>query len=221
MRKIKEAMVLVVAMGLILSSMVVFAAEGDSNSSSTPVSYTSVSDNSVSSSPSSLISEERAVRAEARRETARMEAEAVSEGFENAAQMQRAQAENKSAGEYYNNAVVSTPGIENATSVSQGGNLIVNGKVTNMTAEVSKVSKAYVDSVRATQEGTVLNVVNISFPAKEATITFYMPGVEDGANIAAVQYVGGAWVDVEVKEVRADHVVLDLKRNGVVAFLAK
>lgn len=230
MKKMRKYLAFALAMGLMLSSMAVNAAESGSSSSTS--SSCSVSDNSTSKS---LSSEEKAAIAEAKekaeaertalveasREAVRMESEAIGEGFENAAQMQYAQAANKSAGEYYNNAVLETQGVEEATPVAQGGNLVVDGKVTNMTASVSKVPVAFVDSVRASQEGVVLNVVNIQFPATEATINFYMPGVADGANIAAVQYVDGAWVDVEVKEVRADHVVLDLKSNGIVAFLAK
>lgn len=193
------------------------------------------SSSSSSSSSKSLNSEEKAEIAAAKekeeaerkaleqagREAVMLEAEADEEGFENAAQMQCAKAADKTAGEYYNNAVLDTQGIEEATPVAQGGNLIVDGKVTNMTASISKAPVAFVDSVRADQEGTVLNVVDVQFPAAEAVINFYMPGVTEGANIAAVQYINGAWVDVNVKEVRVDHVILDLKSNGVVAFLEK
>lgn len=164
---------------------------------------------------------EKAALEQASRESVRLEAEAAENGFENAAQMQSAKAADKSAGEYYNNAVLDTPGIEEATPVAQGGSLIVDGEVTNMTASVSKAPAGYVDSVRAAQEGTVLNVVDVQFPAAEAVVNFYMPGVAEGADIAAAQYVSGAWVDVEVIEVRADHVVLDLKGSGIVAFLKK
>lgn len=164
---------------------------------------------------------EKAALEQASREAVRLEAEAAENGFANAAQMQSAQAADKSAGEYYNNAVLDTQGIEAATPVAQGGGLIVDGKVTNMTASISKAPVSYVDSVRAAQEGTVLNVVDVQFPATEAIINFYMPGVADGANIVAVQYVDGVWADVEVTEVRADHVALDLKGSGIVAFIAK
>ena len=149
------------------------------------------------------------------------QAEAEAEGFTDVAQMQYAQAAHKNAGEYYNNAVVTTPGIEIATPVAQGGKLVIDGKVTNATATISKVTVAYVDSVRAAQEGRVLNVVDVSYPAVEATINFYMPGVAEGANIVALQYEDGVWTNVGVAEVRADHVVLNMKGNGVVAFVAK
>ncbi len=185
-------------------------------------------DSSAASSNSSSTSKSkpRDIQAEARAIAQRLEAEAQqaeaeSEGFADVAQMQAARAESKSAGEYYNNAVLHTPGIEEAMPVAQGGNLIVDGVETNMTATISKVDVAFVDSIRAMQNGTVLNVVNVQFPAKAAVINFYMPGVTDNANIAAMQYEDGTWVDAEVKEVKADHVVLNLKGNGVVAFIAK
>ena len=118
--------------------------------------------------------------------------------------------------------MTSTPGIENAITVGQGGNLVVNGVQTNMSATISKVTnRAYVDSVRVEQEGTVLNVVDVQYPAVEATINFYMPSVTDEMEIVALQYNAGVWVNVEVAEVRADHVVLNMKGNGVVAFIAK
>lgn len=154
-------------------------------------------------------------------ETIALQAAAAEEGFADIAELQIAAEKHMSAGEYYNNAVTETFGIEEATPVAQGGNLVVDGVVTNMTATISKVDVAFVDSVRAAQEGTVLNVVDVRFPAKAATINFYMPGVAADANIVALQYVDGAWVEVEVVEVRADHVVLNLKQNGKVAFIAK
>lgn len=163
--------------------------------------------------------EERKALEEASRGSVRLEKEAAENGFVNGAQMQDAKAKGKSADEYYNNAVVDTPGIENPVPVAQGGKLIVDGKTTNMTATIEKVSSIYVDSIRAARQGTLLNVVKVNYPAAEAVITFYMPGVQAGDAIMAVQYEGGLWTDVEVTEVRADHVTLSLKGNGVVAFL--
>lgn len=163
--------------------------------------------------------EERKALEEASRGSVRLEKEAAEKGFVNGAQMQDAKAKGKSADEYYNNAVVDTPGIENSVPVAQGGKLVVDGKTTNMTATIEKVSSIYVDSIRAARQGTLLNVVKVNYPAAEAVITFYMPGVQAGDAIMAVQYEGGLWTDVEVTEVRADHVTLSMKGNGVVAFL--
>lgn len=176
---------------------------------------------SSSSSSSSQKREEDKVAAALAREGALLLSEAIAEGFVNGAEMQYAQDASKSAGEYYNNAVVTTPGIENATPVAQGGKLVIDGKVTNATATISKVSVAFVDSAKSATDGTVLNVVNVQFPSVEAIINFYMPGIADGASVEALQYTDGAWANVEVAEVRADHVTLNLKGNGVVAFIAK
>ena len=157
----------------------------------------------------------------------RAEAEAVqsaaeSEGFHQPGDMFTARENGMSAGEFYNNVVTSTPGIENAVTVGQGGNLVVDGQVTHMTASINKVTnRAYVDSVRAAQAGTLLNVVDVSYPVKVATVNFYMPGITGTENIAAYQYNNGAWTEVAVAEVRADHVTLNMTGNGVVAFIAK
>ncbi|MCM1222140.1 MAG: hypothetical protein NC548_47485 [Lachnospiraceae bacterium] len=198
---------------------------GDGDGSSEVVSVsTAPSGDTATASPVAApktLSNAEVVNIIARAEALALQAAARDEGFADVAAMQYAAAKNMSAGEYYNNAVVETPGIEAATPVAQGGGIIINGVVTNAMATISKVDKAFVDSVRASVEGTVLNVVDVQFPALEATINFYMPGVTADENVAAVQYAGGAWVEVEVAEVRADHVVLNLKQNGKVAFLAK
>lgn len=174
-----------------------------------------------SSSASSVIPEGTLEKAVEKANAEAAAAAAADEGFTDVAQQQYAQALGKSAGEYYNNAVVKTIGIEAATPVAQGGSLVIDGKVTNATASISKVTVAFVDSAKAAADGTVLNVVDVRFPSLEATVNFYMPGVADNAAVTAIQYVNGAWVDVDVAEVNADHVVLNLKRNGVVAFIAK
>lgn len=217
--KPKKIVAFMLAAGLMVSSVTVFAAE------SAPTSCSStISDNSLEQpapiEPAGLTLEEiKGIVMHA--ETVALQATARDEGFADIADMQTAEAKNMSAGEYYNNAIVETPGVEEATPVAQGGGIIINGVATNVMATISKVDVAFVDSVRASVEGTVLNVVDVQFPAVEATINFYMPGVTADADIVAVQYVDGAWVDVEVVEVRADHVVLDLKQNGKVAFLTK
>lgn len=157
-----------------------------------------------------------------RAEADAVQREAEGEGFHQAGDMFTAREDSMSAGEFYNNVVTSTPGIENTVTVGQGGNLVVDGQVTHMAATIKKVTnRAYVDSIRAAQAGTVLNVVEVSYPVKVATVNFYMPGITGSENIAAYQYNNGAWTEVAVAEVRADHVTLNMTGNGVVAFIAK
>lgn len=148
------------------------------------------------------------------------------DGFNNSSDQQAAEDRGMSAGEYYNNVVVSTPGVTNAMPVGQGGKILVNGVPTNLTAILSKVAKATADAANtqaAALGGTLLNVVKVDFPGANynvATINFYVKGLADGAKVAAKQLVAGVWTDVEVVEARADHVVLNLKNAGPVAFVA-
>lgn len=150
----------------------------------------------------------------------------VSEGFSSAADAQAAAARGMNAGEYYNNAIVATPGVPNAVPIGQGGKILINGVPTNLTASLSKVNRAVADSAvvqAARLGGALLNVVNVSLPGANysvATINFYVKGLADGAKIAARQYVNGVWVEVEVVEARANHVVLNLRSSGPVAFIA-
>lgn len=150
----------------------------------------------------------------------------VSEGFSAAADAQAAAERGMSAGEYYNNAIVETPGVPNAVPMGQGGKILINGVPTNLTASLSKVNRAVADSAVAQAAGlggALLNVVNVNFPGANysvATINFYVKGLADGVKVAARQYVNGVWVEVEVVEARADHVVLNLKGSGPVALVA-
>lgn len=152
--------------------------------------------------------------------------EYTEEGFNSSSDQQAAEDRGMSAGEYYNNVVTSTPGVANAMPVGQGGKILVNGVPTNLTAILSKVAVATANAANAQAValgGTLLNVVKVDFPGANynvATINFYVKGLADGAKVAAKQLVAGAWVDVEVVEARADHVVLNLKNSGPVAFVA-
>ena len=137
------------------------------------------------------------------------------EGFAHAADQQAAAERGMTAAEYYNNAVVSTPGVENAMPVGQGGKIVINGVATNLTATLANAQAAALG-------GTLLNVINISFPGANyntATINFYLKGLLGDSKVVVKQLVNGVWVDVEVVEIRADHVVLNLTGKGAVAFV--
>lgn len=134
--------------------------------------------------------------------------------------------ENKSVGEYMNNAVVAAPGLDNAIPVSQGGNVIINGAPSSQTFSVLKVLSGHTESAKAQAAsvgGKVLNVARIdaSVYFDTATVNFYMPGVKTGQNIQVYQYdyTSGQWTGVAVAEVREDHVVVDMTSLGVLAFV--
>ena len=129
-----------------------------------------------------------------------------------------------SVGEYTNNAIVSTPGLSAADTlpVGQGGKIIVNGVATNMTVILRKVDAATVKSAKTAATGKILNLVNAKLPvAKGNTITvnFYVKGLAGTENVTVLQLVNGEWVPVTVKEIRLDHIVLDLTQSGPVMFV--
>ena len=129
-----------------------------------------------------------------------------------------------SVGEYTNNAIVSTPGLSAADTlpVGQGGKIIVNGVATNMTVILRKVDAATVKAAKTAATGKILNLVNAKLPVAKGntvTVNFYVKGLVGTENVTVFQYVDGAWVQVTVKEIRADHIVLDLTQSGPVMFV--
>ncbi|MCM1173552.1 MAG: hypothetical protein NC341_00725 [Blautia sp.] len=148
------------------------------------------------------------------------------EGFTSAVDAQAAEERGMSADEYYNNAITSTPGVPDAVPMGQGGKILINGVPTNLTASLSKVSSTVASNAVAQATalgGKLLNVVNVNFPGANysvATVNFYVKGLASGTKVAVRQYVNGVWIEVEVVEARADHVVLNLKGNGPIAFVA-
>ena len=129
-----------------------------------------------------------------------------------------------SVGEYTNNAIVSTPGLSAADTlpVGQGGKIIVNGVATNMTVILRKVDAATVKSAKAAATGKIVNLVNAKLPVAKGntvTVNFYVKGLAGTENVTAFQLVNGEWVPVTVKEIRLDHIVLDLTQSGPVMFV--
>lgn len=131
---------------------------------------------------------------------------------------------NMTVNEYTNNAIVSTPGLPAADTlpVAQGGKIIVNGVATNMTVTLAKVDAATVKSAKAAATGKIVNLVNAKLPVAKGntvTVNFYVKGLAGTENVTAFQLVNGEWVPVTVKEIRADHIVLDLTQSGPVLFV--
>lgn len=133
--------------------------------------------------------------------------------------------EGKTVGEYMNNAVVEVAGLESATPVGQGGHVIINGAPSNVTFIVGKPDAAAVKSAKteaASLGGKVLNVVSVnSIVGKFATarVNYYLKGIKAGQNIKVYQLVKGAWVELTVAEIRADHVVVDMTSLGTLMFV--
>lgn len=191
--------------------LVVSAAPGDS------VSGNSVSGNSADSGSESPMSAEEAANAAAFAadvSTAGVTAEVYTAILESGL----------TAEEYFSNSILSVPGLDTVTPVGQGGQILLDGKSSNVTISMRKPLPAHVDAAKsqaAALGGQVLNVVNmqanVSFGT--ATVNFYMPGVKTGQNIQVYRYANGQWIGMNVAEVRDDHVVVDMNSLGVVAFI--
>lgn len=127
--------------------------------------------------------------------------------------------------EYISNSIIEVPGLKNVTPVGQGDKIVVDGKKTNQTFSLRKPSSTYVTSAKsqaASLGGDVLNVVNVQggiASGKTASVNFYMPGVKTGENIQVYYYADKQWNSFNVTEVRDDHVVVDMTKTGVLAFI--
>lgn len=150
---------------------------------------------------------------------------ANAEGFTSAADVQQAESRGMSAVEFYNNAVATIAGVDSVVPVGQGGKILINGVATNLSATLSKVNAATVADSKAQATalgGELFNVMNVTFPAVNfttATVNFYVKDLLAGTKVVVKQLVNGVWVDVEVTEIRADHVVLNLTSAGPLAFV--
>lgn len=135
-----------------------------------------------------------------------------------------AENEGKTMGEYLSNSVMELPGLDEVTPVGQGGGVVLDGKVSNVSFSIQKPLLTYVDWAKAQADtigGKILNVVDPKSTAvfETATVNFYMPGVTAEQKIQVLQYVDKQWVNLNVAEVREDHVVVDMTSLGVTAFV--
>lgn len=133
--------------------------------------------------------------------------------------------ENKTIGEYMNNAVTEVPGLEEVVPLGQGGHVIINGVPSNQTFSVLKPARNEVDSAKkhaSSLSGKVLNVAQIKASInsfKTAQVNFYLKGIKTGQNVKVYQLVDGVWVELNITEVRDDHVVVDMTSLGTLAFI--
>ena len=140
--------------------------------------------------------------------------------------------EDKLVGEYMNNAVTGIWAMDKVIPVAQGGGVVVDGVKTNLTFSVLKPELRRVYTAKnaaSTIGGRVLNVVKIGVPANfrftTANVNFYTPGIVSGQHIKVFQFShsegeNDIWNELNVTEVREDHVVADIPGNGgVIAFV--
>jgi 3-deoxy-D-manno-octulosonic acid (KDO) 8-phosphate synthase len=81
---------------------------------------------------------------------------------------------------------------------------------------VLKPARNEVDSAKkhaSSLGGKVLNVAQIKASInsfKTAQVNFYLKGIKNGQNVKVYQLVDGVWVELNITEVRDDHVVVDM-----------
>ena len=103
--------------------------------------------------------------------------------------------ENKTVGEYMNNAVTEVPGLDEVLPLGQGGHVIINGVPSNQTFSVLKPARNEVDSAKkhaSSLSGKVLNVAQIKASInsfKTAQVNFYLKGIKNGQNVKVYQLV--------------------------------
>ncbi len=136
-----------------------------------------------------------------------------------------AAAEGKTVSEYMNNAVATVPGLDYVIPVGQGGHVIINGAPSNQVFSVLKPALANVHSAKAfaaSLGSRLLNVVRINASVsgfQTARVNFYVKGVRAGQNIKVFQKFDGQWLEINLVEVREDHVVVDMTALGTLAFI--
>lgn len=136
-----------------------------------------------------------------------------------------AAAEGKTVSEYMNNAVATVPGLDYVIPVGQGGHVIINGAPSNQVFSVLKPALANVHSAKAfaaSLGSRLLNVVRINASVsgfQTARVNFYVKGVRAGQNIKVFQKFDGQWLEINLVEVRGDHVVVDMTALGTLAFI--
>lgn len=192
-----------------------------SGSSSSGSSHKSAAEKEAQERKKAEEAAEREAQERANREALEQKREAEEEGFNNVEDMLDADSRDMSSAEWNNNAVLDTPGMDVSVPVSAGqGSVVIDGEKTNITPTIEKADAAFADSIKREKDGLLLNVFQVSYPSTDdAEITFDLSGVNASSKIAVYQYVNGVWTEVEVTEIRKDHVTLHLQGDGVVAFM--
>lgn len=164
---------------------------------------------------------EREAQEQAYQAALEMKREAEEEGFGNVENMLDAENRDMSSAEWNNNAVLNTPGMDLSLPVSAGqGSVMIGSEKTDITPTIEKADAAFADSINREKGGILLNVFQVSYPSTDdAEITFDLPDLNGGNNIAVYLYRNGVWTEVEVTEVRDGHVTLHMQGDGVVAFM--
>lgn len=128
--------------------------------------------------------------------------------------------------EYLGNTITSIWAIDYIAPIGQGGGVVLDGVQSNVTFILQKpeLSRVYSAKELAASMGeTVANVVkfdtHVGFGT--ANVNFYFPTLKEGDHIHVCQYdeATDSWVELNVTEVREDHLCVDVNKTGTLAFI--
>lgn len=133
-----------------------------------------------------------------------------------------AAANNQSVAEYANNAVSTLPGVENVTPMAPDV-VMINGAASRA-IRLAKPNNAIISTAKAhagNLGGKLMNVVIVKSGTRfqTAQINMLAMGVRAGQNIKAYQIADGQPVELEVLEIREDHVVFNITGPGTIMFV--
>ena len=128
--------------------------------------------------------------------------------------------------EYMGNAITGIWAMDYVAPIGQGGGVILDGVQSNVTFVLQKPELSRVYSAKefaASMGETVANVVkfdtHVGFGT--ANVNFYFPTLKEGDDIHVFQYdkATDSWVELNITEVREDHLCVDVNSTGTLAFI--
>ena len=128
--------------------------------------------------------------------------------------------------EYLGNAITAIWAMDYAAPVGQGGGVVLDGVQSNVTFVLQKpeLSRVYsAKEVAASMGEELLNVVkfdtHVGFGT--ANVNFYIPtlGPDDDIHVCQYDETTDSWVELNITELRDDHLCVDVNSTGTLAFI--
>lgn len=134
--------------------------------------------------------------------------------------------EHKLVDEYMGNVVTGIWAMDYVLPIGQGGKVILDGVETNVTFVLQKPELSRVYSAKdlaASMGEDLINVVKIDTHVGfgTANVNFLVPSIQAGEDFHVCQYdeTTDSWVELNITEIREDHVCVDMDSVGTFAFI--
>lgn len=128
--------------------------------------------------------------------------------------------------EYLGNTITAIWDMDYVAPLGQGGGVVLDGVQSNVTFILQKpeLSRVYSAKELAASMGeSLINVVkfdtHVGFGT--ANVNFYSPGFIPGDDLHVFQYdkATDSWVELNITEMREDHICVDVNSTGTLAFI--